>query len=55
MFFTRWTGHVNAQPSLESAAVEDTFLERMDSQLSGWADPVHRLKSAIENSEFELY
>jgi EAL domain-containing protein (putative c-di-GMP-specific phosphodiesterase class I) len=35
--------------------VEDTFLERMDSQLSGWADPVHRLKSAIENNEFELY
>ena len=55
MFFTRWTGHVNARPSLESAAVEDTFLERMDSQLSGWADPVHRLKSAIENNEFELY
>lgn len=35
--------------------MEDTFLERMDSELAGWANPVQRLKDAIENNEFELY
>jgi len=35
--------------------VEDSFLERMDSELAGWANPVQRLKDAIENNEFELY
>jgi EAL domain-containing protein (putative c-di-GMP-specific phosphodiesterase class I) len=34
---------------------EDSFLERMDSELVGWSNPVERLKSAIENNEFELY
>jgi EAL domain-containing protein (putative c-di-GMP-specific phosphodiesterase class I) len=35
--------------------VDDTFIGQMDSQLAGWTDPVQRLKSAIENNEFELY
>jgi EAL domain-containing protein (putative c-di-GMP-specific phosphodiesterase class I) len=35
--------------------VQDSFLERMDSELAGWANPVQRLKDAIENNEFELY
>jgi len=35
--------------------VDDTFLERMDSELAGWTDPVQRLRGAIENNEFELY
>ena len=33
----------------------DPFLERMDSELAGWTDPVRRLRDAIENDEFELY
>jgi EAL domain-containing protein (putative c-di-GMP-specific phosphodiesterase class I) len=33
----------------------DPFLERMDSELTGWSDPVERLRNAIENNEFELY
>lgn len=41
--------------SLESDTVDDTFLERMDSELAGWTDPVQRLRAAIENNEFELY
>jgi Amt family ammonium transporter len=35
--------------------VDDRFLERMDSELTGWADPVARLKQAIEKDEFRLY
>ncbi|HET7364433.1 MAG TPA: EAL domain-containing protein [Burkholderiales bacterium] len=35
--------------------MEDTFLERMDSELVGWSNPVERLKSAIEKNEFALY
>src|SRR6059036_3448337 len=35
--------------------MEDRFLERMDSELAGWTDPVRRLRDAIENDEFELY
>src|SRR5260221_1789773 len=31
------------------------FLERMDTQLTGWADPVARLRQAIEKDEFALY
>src|SRR5437879_10470850 len=33
----------------------DAFLERMDSELAGWTDPVRRLRDAIERDEFELY
>src|SRR5690349_13011754 len=33
----------------------DEFFERMDSELSGWSDPVQRLRSAIDKNEFELY
>jgi EAL domain-containing protein (putative c-di-GMP-specific phosphodiesterase class I) len=33
----------------------DEFLQRMDSQLVGWSDPVQRLRTAIEKNEFELY
>src|SRR5688572_18131380 len=35
--------------------MDDKFLERMDSQLAGWADPVERLRHAIEKNEFSLY
>lgn len=35
--------------------MDDKFLERMDSQLTGWADPVARLRQAIEKDEFTLY
>ena len=33
----------------------DEFLEQMDSELAGWADPVQRLRTAIDKNEFELY
>jgi len=35
--------------------MEDGFLERMDTQLTGWADPLARLREAIEKDEFALY
>jgi len=35
--------------------VEDKFLEQMDSKLTGWTDPVARLRHAIDKDEFELY
>jgi EAL domain-containing protein (putative c-di-GMP-specific phosphodiesterase class I) len=33
----------------------DDFIQRMDSELVGWADPLHRLRTAIDKNEFELY
>jgi EAL domain-containing protein (putative c-di-GMP-specific phosphodiesterase class I) len=33
----------------------DEFLQQMDSELVGWADPVQRLRTAIDKDEFELY
>ena len=33
----------------------DEFLQRMDSELVGWTNPVQRLRNAIEKNEFELY
>jgi len=35
--------------------VGDEFLDRMDSELAGWNDPVRRLRGAIDNNEFTLY
>lgn len=35
--------------------MDDKFLERMDSELAGWSDPVARLRQAIEKDEFALY
>ncbi|MEA3191835.1 MAG: hypothetical protein QOD26_168 [Betaproteobacteria bacterium] len=35
--------------------MDDKFRERMDSELTGWADPVARLRQAIEKDEFALY
>jgi EAL domain-containing protein (putative c-di-GMP-specific phosphodiesterase class I) len=35
--------------------LDDNFLERMDSELAGWSDPVTRLREALRNNEFELY
>jgi len=35
--------------------VDDKFLERMDSQLAGWSNPVAQLKEALVKNEFELY
>jgi len=33
----------------------DDFLERMDSQLTGWDNPALRLRQALDKDEFELY
>ena len=35
--------------------MDDKFFERMDSELTGWADPVARLHQAIDKNEFTLY
>ena len=35
--------------------MDEQFLERMDSQLAGWSDPVERLRSALDNDEFQLF
>ena len=35
--------------------MDDKFLKRMDTELTGWADPVVRLRQAIEKDEFALY
>jgi EAL domain-containing protein (putative c-di-GMP-specific phosphodiesterase class I) len=35
--------------------VDDDALERMDSELAGWSDPVTRLRDALRKNEFELY
>jgi EAL domain-containing protein (putative c-di-GMP-specific phosphodiesterase class I) len=35
--------------------MDDPFLERMDSELAGWSDPVQRLRGALANNEFALY
>ena len=40
---------------VQSPRMDDTFIGRMDSELAGWSDPVQRLRSAIDNNEFELY
>jgi EAL domain-containing protein (putative c-di-GMP-specific phosphodiesterase class I) len=40
---------------LEYSVDEDKFLERMDSELTGWVDPVARLREALVKNEFELY
>src|SRR5512138_2986642 len=42
-------------PLARMPGVNDTFIERADSELSGWTDPIQRLRDAIENDEFELY
>lgn len=33
----------------------DDFLQRMDSELVGWSDPVQRLRTALQKDEFALY
>lgn len=35
--------------------MDEEFLEGMDAGLTGWADPVARLRQAIEKNEFALY
>ena len=35
--------------------MDEQFLERMDSQLAGWRDPVERLRAALEKDELQLY
>ena len=35
--------------------MDEKFLERMDSELAGWSDPVTRLRDALRKNEFELY
>ena len=35
--------------------MDEQFLERMESQLSGWSDPVDRLRGALDNDELQLY
>ena len=34
---------------------DEAFLERMDSELTGWVNPVARLREALEKDEFALY
>src|SRR5436190_5774741 len=35
--------------------MDDSQLQRMDSELAGWSNPVQRLRDALERDEFELY
>src|SRR5690349_12276256 len=42
-------------PLARIGGVDEQFLERMDSQLAGWSDPVDRLRAALEKDEFQLY
>jgi len=35
--------------------VDDKSLERAESELAGWSDPVKRLREALQKNEFELY
>ena len=35
--------------------VDDKSLERAESELAGWSDPVTRLREALQKNEFELY
>jgi EAL domain-containing protein (putative c-di-GMP-specific phosphodiesterase class I) len=35
--------------------VDDNALERAESELAGWSDPVTRLREALQKNEFELY
>jgi len=35
--------------------VDDKFLAKMDQALTGWSDPVARLRAALEKDEFTLY
>lgn len=35
--------------------MDDPQLQRMDSELAGWSDPVQRLRHAIERDEFALF
>jgi EAL domain-containing protein (putative c-di-GMP-specific phosphodiesterase class I) len=35
--------------------VDEKFLERMGTELTGWTDPVARLRDALVRNEFELY
>jgi EAL domain-containing protein (putative c-di-GMP-specific phosphodiesterase class I) len=35
--------------------VDDNFLARADAELSGWSDPVTRLRDALRKNEFELF
>jgi EAL domain-containing protein (putative c-di-GMP-specific phosphodiesterase class I) len=46
---------MGARNPLARIAPLDEFLQEMDSELVGWADPVRRLRTAIEKDEFELY
>jgi EAL domain-containing protein (putative c-di-GMP-specific phosphodiesterase class I) len=35
--------------------MDDKFLAQVDQALTGWSDPLARLRSALEKNEFELY
>jgi EAL domain-containing protein (putative c-di-GMP-specific phosphodiesterase class I) len=35
--------------------MDEDFLQRADTALTGWSDPATRLRQAIEKDEFELY
>jgi EAL domain-containing protein (putative c-di-GMP-specific phosphodiesterase class I) len=35
--------------------VDDKFLRQADGQLTGWDDPLGRLRAALDKNEFELY
>ena len=40
---------------LQEYSVKENTLQRLDSELAGWSDPVQRLTQALRNNEFELY
>ncbi len=42
-------------PKSPPADGEDLFLEQMNRELTGWSDPVARLRQALERDEMQLY
>jgi len=43
------------EPNAGSGEDEDRFLEQMNRELTGWSDPVPRLRQALEQDELQLY
>jgi EAL domain-containing protein (putative c-di-GMP-specific phosphodiesterase class I) len=42
-------------PSSDTPAGEDPFLEQMNNELAGWDDPLARLRQALSQDELQLY
>jgi EAL domain-containing protein (putative c-di-GMP-specific phosphodiesterase class I) len=43
------------QPQPKIASMDEEFLQRADTALTGWTNPAARLRQALEKDEFELY